>query len=499
MNIRKGFFLFVLACLLIACTSTANQMPVSTKLAAPNPTALPPASPTSIATVPLPTATKTAPETINPGSSVIQISYSGYSVLSESTLSPIDPATGEILPASQTFSGSLYAITAIPGRLAAVQGTGQVCEPMAYGTSCYSQADMLHLINLQTMQDITTTLPAQGWVDHAAFSPDSTRLALVDNHEQASTLLIFNAENGSILASQPLSIRPSLIAFRPGENQLVIYGQSPGSNPGVEQPPAPRVLLLDLQDLKIAWDHELTSVLSGYWCVTQCNGHFEQSSSFAIWNPVVVLAPDAGALFIAHADRDNLTRVDLQTRTVTSVNLQTASSWLDQLFSLSPQVAYAKGNQNGTSLQGAISPDGSRLYLLAQNFHSTLGADGNWNTDFSYSGLKVIDVKTGRILGQLDTHATDLQISPDGKLIYMMNWDSPQPETEIVNTDKLQIIKKLVGWEVTLTRRLDGSPIVMATRFDNSTQQEVSALDPQSLSIGQAWKTSTFIQFVTFK
>ena len=498
MIIRRIFHLFVLSFSLIACASTASQVPSPTNSAPPAPTALPFATATSVTTIPSPTATNPAPAAIDPGSSVIQISYSGYSALSNSILSLIDPATGQTLPASQTFSGTMDAITAIPGRLAAVQGTGEVCEPMAYGTSCRSQANLLHLVDLRNMHEITTTLPAQGWVEHAAFSPDGTHLALADNQKQGSTLLFFNGENGSLLSSQPLPIRPTLIAFRHGGNQLVLYGQSPGTDPGVGQPPDPHVLLLDLPDLKIAWDHELTSVLSGYWCQVECNGHIEQSS-FAIWNPVVVLAPDGSALFIAHAEQDSLTRVDLQTRQVTTTNIQTASSWLDQLLSLSPQVAYAKGNQNGTSLQGVLSPDGSRLYLLAVNFHSTQGADGNWKTDFSYSGLKVIDVKTGRILNRMDTHATEVQISPDGNLLFMMNWDSPQPETEIVNTDELQIVKKLVGWEVTLTRRLDGSPIVMATKFDNSSRQEVSALDPQNLSIGSTWKTGNFIQFVTYK
>jgi hypothetical protein len=203
-------------------------------------------------------------------------------------------------------------------------------------------------------------------------------------------------------------------------------------------------------------------------------------------------------LYIAHADIDSLTRVDLQTHAVTTTNLQTASAWLEQLLSISPQIAYAKGNENGTILQGVLSPDGKRLYLLGQTFHSTLGANGNWNTNISYSGLKVIDLKTGRILKQLDTHASELQISPDGKSLYLMNWDSPQAETEIVSTDQFQIMKKLLGWQITLTRRLDGAPIAIAIQIDNSIQQRVGILDPQGFSIGQTWEASAYVQFVTF-
>jgi DNA-binding beta-propeller fold protein YncE len=498
MNIRKFFHLLFLACFLIACAAPAKPTPASPQPTVITSTALPDATATTQATLATPTVDKATPKTIDPGSSVIQISYPSNSGLSNSILALVDPTTGMSLPPNQSFSSNMDAVTAIPGRLAAVQGFDQVCEPMAYGTSCYQQADVLHLIDLRTMQDITATLPARGWVDHAAFSPDGTRLALVDNHPQeGSTLLFFDSETGSVLASQPLSIRPSLIAFRTGKNQLVVYGQSPGSNPGVQQPPNPHILLLDLPDLKIAWDHELNGVLSGHWCDSNCKGFFDQSS-FAMWNPFVVTTPDGNALYIAHADIDSLTRVDLQTHAVTTTNLQTASAWLEQLLSISPQIAYAKGNENGTILQGVLSPDGKRLYLLGQTFHSTLGANGNWNTNISYSGLKVIDLKTGRILKQLDTHASELQISPDGKSLYLMNWDSPQAETEIVSTDQFQIMKKLLGWQITLTRRLDGAPIAIAIQIDNSIQQRVGILDPQGFSIGQTWEASAYVQFVTF-
>ena len=308
--------------------------------------------------------------------------------------------------------------------------------------------------------------------------------------------MLFDGGDGSLLASQTLSIRPSLIAFRQSENQLVVYGQSPGSNPGVQKPPDPHVLLLDLPDLNIAWDRQLSGVLSGYWCETNCDGSVGQRS-FASRFPAVVVTPDASALYIAHANQDSLTSVDLQARTVKVTGLQTAHSWLDQLLSWSTQVAFAKGNQNGTNMQAVLSPNGQRLYLLAQSFHSTQGADGNWKTDVSYSGLQVIDVKTARILNHLETHATQIQISPDGDYLYLMNWDSPQAETQIVSTENLQIVKSLIGWEVTLTRRLNGTPIALVSQVDYSNNEEVGVLNLQSFSIDHSWKTSSVIQFLS--
>jgi DNA-binding beta-propeller fold protein YncE len=495
MKIRKIIRLVTLALLLSDCAAPAATVPPTSEAAAPARAAQPSATVTVAPTMTKPVATKIIPKSIDSGSSVIQVDYPSYSGLSNASLSLVDPQTGQTLPGKGPFPGRMDAVAAVPGRLAAVQGTDQICEPMAFGTSCYTQANILHLIDLNNLHEVTATLPAQGWVNLAAFSPNGAHLAISDNQNQASTLLYIDAEKGSILASQPLSIRASLIALRPGENQMIVYGQPLGPNPGEQQPGNPHVMLLNLPDLKIAWDRELTGILSGFWCETNCDGGFEQRS-FANWYPAVIAAPDGSALYIAHPDQDSLTYVDFHTRTVTVTRLQTAHSWLEQLFSLSTQVAYAKGNQNGTNMQGVLSPDGNRLYLLAQTFYSTQDANGNWNTDISYSGLKVIDVKTGRILKILETHATELQISRDGDYLYMMNWDSPQAETEIVNTEKLQIVKKLIGWAITLTRQLNGTPIAMATQVQYTTHEEVGILDPQNFSIGQTWKSEDYIQFV---
>jgi DNA-binding beta-propeller fold protein YncE len=493
----KIFHMFILACLLAGCVATATEVPSMPEPPTPTNTALPPATATSAPAPSMPVATKTIPKSIDPGLSVIQVNYSNTSGLSNATLSLVDPETGQILQAKGLLSDKMDPIATSPGRLlAAVQGSGEVCEPMAYGTACYSQADVLHLVDLTTLKEVTATLPANSWVNLATFNPDGTRLALADNQKQGSTLMLFDVENGSLLSSLNLSIRPTLITFRQSENQLVVYGQSLGSNPGVQKPGNPHVLLLDLPDLSIAWNKELTGILSGFWCETNCDGSIEQSS-FASWFPVVVVAPDGNELYIAHADQERLTSVDLATRTVHVTNMQTAQSWLDQLLSLSTQVAFAKGNQNGTSMQGTISPNGQRLYLLAQSFHSTQGVDGNWTTDVSYSGLQAVDVKTGRILNQLETHATQIQISPDGDFLYLMNWDSPQAETQIVSTKDLKVVKTLIGWEVTLTRRLNGTPIAMVSQVDYSTNKEVGVLNLQSFSIDHPWKTGFDVQFLS--
>ncbi len=496
MKFLKTIRTLFLACLLAGCAATATQVPFTPLPFSPTTTALQPIKATSTPTLSMPIATQTSPISINAGLSVIQISYSNNPGLSNAPLSLVDPETGQTLQYEGPLSVKMDPIATSTGRLAAVQGSGEVCEPMAFGTACHSQANVLHLVNLTTFQEVTATLPAKGWTNLAAFNPAGTQLALADNQKQGSTLMLFDADNGSLLSSLNLSIRPSLISFLQNENQLVVYGQPLGTSPGVQSPGDPQVLLLNLPDLKIAWDKELTGILSGFWCETNCNGSIEQIS-FASWLPVVVVAPDSNTLYIAHADQERLTSVNLVTHTVHIIDLQTAQSWMERLFSLSIQVAFAKGNQNGTTMQGVLSPNSQHLYLLSQSFHSTQGVDKNWTTDVSYGGLQVVDVKSGRIVNQLDTHATQIKISPDGSYLFLMNWDSPQAETQIVRSKDLQVVKTLRGWVVTLTRRLNGTPIAMVSQVGYSTNKEVGVLNLQSFSIEHHWKTSFDNQFLS--
>lgn len=502
MKIPKPLLLFTLTAILVACGAPTVQTSVTSTPTDRTRKMIPAATATSTPTFSTPNITKISPTPIDPSLSVIQVNYSASNSGQPNTnILLVEPETGQSLKVIEATTGKLNPLAATSNRLAASQGTGQVCEPMAYGTTCFTEADELQLVDLETMHTVTATLPTQSWVELAAFSPDGNQLALADNQKQNSTLMLFDAENGSLIASQPLTIRPSLITFRQSKNQLIVYGQPLDPNPGFHQPGAPHVLLLELPDLKIDWDKALSRILSGFWCETNCDGSVEQPS-FANWLPAVVAAPDANELYIAHADQNYLTTVNLTSRSVDVSNLQSAKTWLERMLSLSTQVAYAKGNQKGTTMQGAISPNGQRLYLLAQSFHSTQGTDGNWKTDISYSGLQVIDVLSGRILKHLETHATQLQISPDGDFLYMMNWDvSPQPVTQIVNTKNLQIVKTLPGWEVTLTRRLNGTPVAMVSQAGYSTEigKEAGMLNLYSFSVDHQWKTGSDTEFLRLK
>jgi DNA-binding beta-propeller fold protein YncE len=494
MKIQKTYYLFVLACFLVACATPAKEVLVTPGPKVSIATNKPPTTTASTPKPSTPAGTAATPTSIDPALSVIQFNCSASYGPSNCKISLVDPQTGLAVKSFGSFFNPLGPVAVTSSRLAALQGSGEVCEPMAFGTACRSEADVLHLVNLETSHDVTATLPAQSWVDQAVFSPDGSRLALAVNHNQGSDILYLDTGNGSILASQTISIRPSLLAFDEIEDQLAVYGQDLGPNPGVQPPGDLHVLLLSLPDLKIVWDRQLTGILSGFWCETDCNGFFDQIT-FANWDPGVVIAPGGRALYIAHADQDKLTTVDFSARTVKTTSIQTARSWLESLLALKAQVAFAKGNQNGTSVQAALSPNGRLLYLLAQSFHSVQDADGNWKTDTSYSGLKVIDVKTGRILNHLDTTATQLQITSDGRFLYLLSWNSPQAETQVVSTKDIKVVKTLVGWQVSLTRRLNGSPLVMASPVEYAVQKTVGILNPQDFSIEYTWKTLSDVQF----
>jgi len=309
-------------------------------------------------------------------------SYSG----NHTEIHRVDPATGQNVPGYAPIAlgeDSMYASpSAVSGdgqKLAIHAPKGQSCETSVGGYACWGGAGVLHLIDLQAWSEVTATLPGGGWVDRLAINPDTTRLALVYNERNSTTLMVLDTESGKIVTQQELELRPSLIGYVQDGATLAVYGQPPGSNPGMTQPDPPRVLILDPTTLEVRWDQSLENVLSGHWCLENCEASHEKLL-FADWSPAVVFSHDGRKLYVVHADEERLTTVDLDARAVHTVEIQVAQSWFERLLALTAGVAEAKSGSQGASKTAALSPDGTRLYVVGYTTEAMRDADGYWQT-----------------------------------------------------------------------------------------------------------------------
>jgi hypothetical protein len=350
------------------------------------------------------------------------------------------------------------------------------------------------MVDLPAWRAVTATLPAKGWVSPVTFSPDAGRVALGYQDEVSSTLMLFDTNTGHLVAQQALAFRPSLLKYMQDGTALVIYGQPLGAAPGMSKPDAPRLLLVDAATLDVQWEQPLADILSGDWCLENCDmPHGEQV--FAYWRPAVVPSHDGLKLYIVHADEEMLTTVDFDARTLSTTEIQVARSWFEELLALTAGVAEAKGLENGASKEAVLSPDGTRLYTVGRTVNSTRDANGEWQIAEDYLGLQAIDVNRGHILTSLDSEAKTIKTTLDGAYLFLADWDGRVWWTEVIDAKSLQRVTRLERWEVVPSRRMDGQPILMASNPYRSSQ--LAVFDSHSFDVLYTWSVEGYAEWMT--
>lgn len=406
----------------------------------------------------------------------------------------VDPATGQEVPGYPPISaGGPFAFSSDGRKVAIHETRGQSCEPFAGGSACHGGAGILHLIALPAWHEAMATLPAKGWVGPIAFNPNAARLALVANERESSTLMLLDATSGKIVAQRELNrgFRPSLLAFRRDGTAVVAYGQPTGTDPGVSRPNPPRALLIDATTLDIIWDEALPSVLSGQWCLENCNAPHEQVL-FASWTPAVIASSEGSKLFIIHADADRLTTVDLEARSVRTVEIRAAQSWLDRLLGLVVEVAEAKGGTRGGLKAAALSPDGTQLYVVGHTTDATLNTRGAWEPRLASLGLQVIQVEDGRRITSHDlagTVATRIGLTSDGAHVLLHGYGHGEPWTEVLDAKSLRRVAHLTE-EVVSAQRISGEPVVLSSQPGQQSSR-LALLDAGSFDIVHSWAVNS--------
>jgi hypothetical protein len=489
--------LILLLCLLLILTGCAGPPQATREQRLPTEMPQPSlAHPTAAPAIGQPTAAPAlvqAPATPTPGSGVLLTLNDTHTNRDEIHL--VDPDSGQDVSGYPPIVGVPFSLSADGKKLAAIESLGQTCEPSGGGTACYRSADVLHLVDLQSWREVTATLSVHGWNGPSALSPDTGHLALVINTASSSTVTIFDIGTGQILTQGVLPFRPALMAYQQDGALLAIYGQPLSSNPGSTKPDPPRVLLLDATTLDILWDQGLASILSGSWCLENCRASHEEQL-FASWGPAVVFSNDGRKLYIVHAEAERLTTVDFVARSVSSVEIQSAQSWVEQLLDLSAGVAEAKGGANGAFKTAVLSPDGAKLYLIGATYSATRDSQGHWQNTEDSLGLQVVDVASGRKLATHDTEARWwIRISPDGGFVFLTASDGQAWSTEVIDTKSVQQVARLDKWEVVPTRRLDGQPILVASQLPGQPSH-LAVLDPQSFAVIHTWSVNSYAWWI---
>ena len=137
-------------------------------------------------------------------------------------------------------------------------------------------------------------------------------------------------------------------------------------------------------------------------------------------------------------------------------------SWLERLLRLTSSVAQAKGI-NGTTKQALLSPDGARLYVTGVSGQAKKDKYGNWQFDEQPFGLQVIDTTDGSEVARMKTDAREIDLTADGKNIFLRGWTNDRPWTDVLDAESLETAHRLDGQLLYPAQTLSGESWVVGS------------------------------------
>jgi hypothetical protein len=207
------------------------------------------------------------------------------------------------------------------------------------------------------------------------------------------------------------------LRFFQGGTRLAIWGPSVDPN-NISDGPS-HVMVVDLEHDEIAADIELSNLKA--WQYQETEG---DSVSNSIYKPGLAWDLDRELLYIAHADEDRITVVDLNAGVVRiQSDIGQPRSMLDQFIDWLAPSAHAKGAPWTTKL-AQLSPDGSRLYIAGLHEAFTEIDDGEIVRSDA-TDLVIVDTDSIEEIERLRLGTiVGMQATPDGRHLLVRSYES---------------------------------------------------------------------------
>ncbi len=325
---------------------------------------------------------------------------------------PIEPTTLEDLPEYAPIDfGHHYTYAASPTRkiLAVIIWPGEL-----------GAGGKLHLIDLDTWTDKSTEVRIDNHVNDLTFSADARSLywTMPTGRDPAHgmprdyQLYSFDLESQqlSVNAQFPSSFMPWFQHLSSGN--LAIFGVPTNLNNLTED--MPYLFIVDAARNRILSDIRLDGVKAGQFheqVMDAAASAQEASWQYVMYSPGLAWDLDREVLYIAHADDDKITVVDLlKGSVVKQTQIQAWQPFLQWMADSLAPAAEAKGGP-WLGVRLLLSSDGERLYVFREKTEMGISSPVD---------LRVIATDGMREISHLNDLLTDFALSPDGKSLLVI-------------------------------------------------------------------------------
>ncbi len=326
---------------------------------------------------------------------------------------PVDSATLANLPGYAPINfGHHYTYAASPDR--------KTLAVITWPSGSDNAGGALHLIDLKTWTATPTDLHFDDYIGSLTFGADGKTLywTMPATHDPAHGMsrdyqlyrYDLDSRQSSVVTQFPSS-------FMPWEQQTILLSTGKVAIFGVPTDPnnlaedAPHVLIVDLTRHSITADVQLDGMKAGQFHENVTPSAQGESGQYVMYNPGLVWDLERNLLYVAHADEDKVTVVDLVQQAVTQQTyIRPQHSFLEWLSALLVLTVEAKGGpEMGT--RAMLSRDGKRLYVFSQDTEAGL---------LRATKLRVISTNGMREINYIDDLLTDFTLTPDGKSLLVI-------------------------------------------------------------------------------
>ncbi len=372
-------------------------------------------------------------------------------------LMPVDPASGSPLAGYDPIDlGLNFYYGLAPDRKTLVV--------VSYPKGEAGQA-FLRFLDLTSWTEATGLLiPTSGWTSAITISDDGSRLAFVTVERRQDSIWLVDISRHVLLKRVETPRRVAGMEFTADGRALMLYERQENYQTGLTEGP-PLAELRSANNLEVLWFRELQEVRDGFERYAGETGQPHEPGTGTTYRPAVVFDGLTETMFILHADADRLTRVDFQRRETLTRDIAPKLTWLEHMLATGAITARAKA-QDGIDRQAVISADGEIAYTVGLQSKFTRNSSGSWDLAQTHLPLRAIRLSDAAEVYTSEATADTLQLTSDGQSLLLVRWESTTGEasgTSIARAQDGEVLGKLAGDQLQVSRRMDGSPLLVAS------------------------------------